>query len=175
MMDDRRVSVSAHQAREDDDGRREAQLLPLPSGTKGLSAPLSGGCARCGVHRQRVGFVVQIGLFVLCVAQFVMLYRSYVVGAAACAAGMVEGAAVRRQQGPSSGRVEQPFQTLPELFPGMPFTRGETSGDGMTDSRRSNTHRPSGLPRADEPGPIRLDNVYPQHPARDAGPYLWQR
>lgn len=87
--------------------------------TKCLTSPR---CEFCGVHRSRQRLVVagQILLFTLCVVQIIMLYRSYVFGAAACAAvGVVDAAAVRRQQGGSSSQVEQPFQTTPELFPGV--------------------------------------------------------
>lgn len=75
--------------------------------------------------KQRLVFAGQVLLFVICVVQFAMLYRSYLVGAAACA--VVDAAAVRRQGASSESGLpsgvpaglEQPFQTKPELFPGV--------------------------------------------------------
>ncbi|KAF2716997.1 phosphoglycerate mutase-like protein [Polychaeton citri CBS 116435] len=74
-----------------------------------------------GKYKQRALFLGQIGLFIVIIVQFVMLYRSYALAAAA--ARLIDAAAVDRRQGASSSSsssssIPQYLQTSPELYPG---------------------------------------------------------
>lgn len=92
--------------------------VPGPSRSRNLSASSS------PIVWQLV-LLLQAVLLAIIVAQAIMLYRSYF-AAAAFAAGVVDGKAIKRQSGAvpqssstSSSSLPDYYQTLPELFPGV--------------------------------------------------------